>query len=94
MGTNYHFCPDVVKCEAQEGYVLRVWFEDGKVKDCDLSDIVERGVFRKLHNRTYFKLARVYQGFVKWGEVLDLAPEYLYEKGSEIDARDTRRCSV
>lgn len=76
-----HFCPDAVKVCVLEGYVLRVQFADGSVKDCDLSGLAEKGVFTRIKDTDFFRKAHAQDGAVVWDDDLDIAPEYLYDNG-------------
>lgn len=85
MGTSAHFCPDAVKVTPMDNYILRVEFEDGKVKDCDFTDHLDLGVFRKLRNKAFFSLAHASHGAIVWDDTLDCAPEYVYyDKGVDV----------
>ena len=73
-----HFCPDALKVTHVGDYVLEVEFADGSVKTCDFSDHLEKGVFRKLRDISFFKKAHVKDGAIVWDDTLDCAPEYVY----------------
>jgi hypothetical protein len=68
--------------EALEGYVIRVTFSDGAVKEIDLSeDLAEaRGVFVALRDPRIFSEAGINEvgGTVEWPGEIDLDPEVLY----------------
>ena len=76
-----HFCPDIIEVHALDGYVLRVKFADGVIKDCDLSSLTEQGVFTCLKNRDFFLKAHPQDGAIVWSDEIDIAPEFLYEHG-------------
>lgn len=65
-----------------EGYRLRLWFDDGKVGDVDLSHLVGAGpVFEAFADPEFFSRVRIEPvfGTVVWPGEIDLAPETLYE---------------
>jgi hypothetical protein len=68
--------------EALEGYVIRVFFSDGAVKEIDLSsDLAEaRGVFKALRDPHVFAEVQLNEtsGSVQWPGEIDLDPEVLY----------------
>jgi hypothetical protein len=68
--------------EAFEGYVIRVSFSDGAVKDIDMSgELAEaKGVFQALRDPKVFCQVRVNElnGAVEWPGEIDLDPEVLY----------------
>ena len=63
------------------GYILRLWFEDGSVKDFDCTELLDERVYSPLLNMSFFQQARALYGTVRWNEDIDIAPEYLYEHG-------------
>lgn len=76
----------VVKAvEPEENYTLVIDFVDGSKKRFDMKPIIDKGgVFAKLSDIDVFKTAHVDRDTVSWDEVLDIAPETLYEKGVAI----------
>jgi Protein of unknown function (DUF2442) len=65
-----------------EGYVVRVTFSDGAIKEIDLSEDLAnaRGVFVALRDPRIFSEVRVneFSGTVEWPGEVDLDPEVLY----------------
>lgn len=74
-----------VKCIGPNS--LRVWFDDGCVKDIDLVNELWGEVFEPLRDPEFFKQVFVNRetGTVEWPNGADLAPTFLYEKGAELD---------
>lgn len=67
---------------AEDDYILLIDFADGQRKRFDMKPIIARGgVFDRLKNKDYFKKAHVDRDTVSWDEVLDIAPESLYDRG-------------
>jgi hypothetical protein len=67
--------------EALDGYLIRVTFSDGAVKEVDLSDglAAARGVFLALRDPRMFAAVRISEsGAVEWPGEIDLDPEVLY----------------
>jgi hypothetical protein len=69
-----------------DDYRLRLWFNDGQVKDVELKDELHGEVFEPLKNYDLFKLAKVDPDTqtVAWPNGADFAPEYLYERGHPV----------
>ena len=67
-------------------YRLRLWFNDGQVKDVDLKDELYGEVFEPLKNQDLFKQVKVnpHTKTVEWPNGADFAPEYLYEMGQTV----------
>ena len=75
----------VVAVKPIENYVLLVDFIDGTKKRFDMKPIIDRGgVFDKLKEKEKFMTAHVDRDTVVWDDILDIAPESLYEKGEPI----------
>ena len=74
----FYECPDAINVTALDDYVLKVEFADGSVKTCDFSDHLNKGVFRKLRDVSFFRKAHAQDGAIVWDETLDCAPEHVY----------------
>ena len=62
--------------------MLLVDFVDGTKKRFDMKPIIAKGgVFNRLEDNEKFMTAHVDRDTVVWDDVLDIAPESLYEKG-------------
>lgn len=76
--------PEVISITAHADYLLTVTFANGEVRQFDARPYLDRGIFVRLKNIGLFKLARVEHGTVSWPGGLDIAPETLYLKSTEI----------
>ncbi|MBM4287996.1 MAG: DUF2442 domain-containing protein [Deltaproteobacteria bacterium] len=67
-------------------FCLRLWFNDGQVKDVDLKDDLYGEVFEPLQNQEFFQQVKVNPETktVEWPNGADFAPEYLSEIGQTI----------
>ena len=72
---------EIIKAEYISGYKLRLWFNNGAVKDVDLSDSLRGNVFVPLQDKEFFKRFSIRFNTIEWENGADFAPEYLYEKG-------------
>ena len=68
-------------------YSLEITFNNGHVKEVDLSEELYGEVFEPLRDQALFRQVYVSEetGTIEWPTGADLAPEYLYEKG--VDTR-------
>lgn len=64
---------------------LRVAFDDGSEKVVDLADELWGEVFEPLKDPAFFRRVRLNPetGTVEWPNGADLAPEFLYRRGTE-----------
>lgn len=76
----------VTKVTPLPGYRLRVEFDNGTVKEVDLSEELYGEVFEPLRADEFFKQAAVSPetGTVEWPNGADFAPEFLYRIGVEV----------
>ena len=67
---------------AEDDYVLLIDFADGKRKRFDMGPLIAKGgIFGRLNDINYFKRAHVDRGTVAWDDMVDIAPESLYNRG-------------
>jgi hypothetical protein len=65
-----------------DDYRLLVRFSTGEEKRIDISDLLDKPVFKPLKDFDLFKSVYVDYGTVVWRDGdIDIAPEYLYETG-------------
>ncbi|MGH7550311.1 MAG: DUF2442 domain-containing protein [Gemmatimonadota bacterium] len=78
----------IVHVEPRPGYRVKIRFEDGKIGEVDLSDLVGKGVFRAWKDPAEF--AKVYiddeSGTLAWPGGVDLAPDTLYREVAGVEA--------
>lgn len=69
-----------------EGYTLRVEFNDGSVKDVDLTGELYGEVFEPLKDSEFFRTVAVNPetGTIEWPNGADFAPEFLHERGTAV----------
>ena len=60
-------------------YTLLLTFENGEIKLYDASPLLEKKIYSRLKNLTFFLNAKVECGTVVWNDDIDIAPEHLYE---------------
>ncbi len=70
----------IVDAEALGGYVLRLTFSDGLVRELDLDGFLHGGVFDSLRDPTEFArvVVDVVAGTVSWPIGIDLDPDVLH----------------
>ena len=80
----------VTAVEYDSGYRLRVAFNDHTERLVDLTNHLEGEVFEPLKRIELFKTARLNSDLdtVVWDNGADMAPEFLYEVGVQIENRE------
>lgn len=76
----------VTSVEHIADHTIRVEFDDGSVKDVDLSGELWGEVFEPLRDVAYFRQGRLNPETrtIEWPNRADFAPEFLYEKGERV----------
>ena len=70
----------IIKAEAIKPYLIKVTFDDNKIKTIDLEPLLYGAYFEPLRNPELFKKVRVNQEIqtVEWPNGADFHPETLY----------------
>ena len=63
----------------QKDYKLLITFEDGSKKIYDARPLLQKALFKKLNNISFFMQAKAQYGTVTWDDDTDIAPEHLYD---------------
>lgn len=64
-----------------DDYRLLINFQDGENKTFDLFPYLDKGIFKDLKNKDYFKLVKNEGYFIKWPDDQDLSSDTLYIEG-------------
>ena len=70
----------VTDVEYKGEYTLKCVFNDGVIKQVDMSPILEAPVFRALKDKEQFRKFGLDET-IFWSNGADIAPEWLYEHG-------------
>jgi hypothetical protein len=73
---------EVKSVQATDDFRLVLKFSTGEDKVYSALSLIQEGVFKCLQDISLFKQAHVDYGTVVWNDVIDIAPEYLYENSS------------
>lgn len=75
----------VTQVEPREGFVLRLWFDDGSEKDVDVEWLLQGPIFDPVRNDPeFFRQVRVEGGTAAWPNGADMDPVVLH--GSALPA--------
>lgn len=77
----------VEKVEYMGEYKLKLTFSDNKVKMVDFSERLKnaKNMFLPLKDKAYFKMVKTDGSTIVWPNGLDLCPDSLYDKGTEVE---------
>jgi hypothetical protein len=70
----------VLSVTPKENHVLELKFNTGEMRLFDATPYLEKGVFKKLKDKTLFNQAYVAFDTVCWPGNLDISPDTLYDK--------------
>ncbi|MCL1823528.1 MAG: DUF2442 domain-containing protein [Oscillospiraceae bacterium] len=75
----------VKKVKATDDYKLFLEFSTGEQKIYDATDLIkEDNIFKQLNDISLFKQAHIDYETVVWNDIINIAPEFLYDKSIEI----------
>ena len=71
----------ISKIEPMAKYNLKVTFENGEVKACNIIQFMEKGAFKELYDESLFKGMKNTGFSVEWPNEIDLSSDTLYAIG-------------
>jgi hypothetical protein len=74
---------DVISAQYQDGYRIKIAFDDGSEGVADFSQYLGKGgVFEKFRDIEFFKAFKINRelGVITWNGEIDIAPETLYSQ--------------
>ena len=69
----------IKEVKALENYQILVTYNNGEKRIKDMKPYLEKGVFKKLKDKNFFKSVKVSYGTVSWGDEIDLCADSIYE---------------
>ncbi|MRI62446.1 DUF2442 domain-containing protein [Ornithobacterium rhinotracheale] len=81
---NTPFMLRIIYAKYIKDFVLRLTFNDGKIKDVDFSEIFNSERFAHLKKHDNFVQYALTYHTIEWYDGTDFTPEFLYEKGISI----------
>jgi len=73
----------IKKVETTDNYEIIVEFENGEKRIKDMKPYLDKGVFKSLKNKEFFKDVKIKFGTVCWGEDIELCADSIYEDSKE-----------
>lgn len=64
-------------------FTIKVVFENGEIKICDISQFMGKGAFKELKNESLFRRLRNTGFSVEWPNDIDLSSDTLYAIGKQ-----------
>ena len=76
--------PKIKDVKAQDDYMILLTFTNDESKLFDMKPYINKGFFKQLQDKTYFKTVRPFMGSVQWKNGQDLSPDTLYLDGESV----------
>ena len=70
--------PNIIDVKAQDDYQILLSFENGEKKVFDMKPYIDKGFFKQLQDKTYFKTVKHHFDSIQWANGQDLSPDTLY----------------
>lgn len=75
----------IVEVEVLSDYRLLLTFDDNVKKIKDMKPYLDKGVFKKLKDKEFFKNVKIAYGTISWDEEIDMCADSLYETSQTIE---------
>lgn len=69
----------VKEVQPKNDYTMLLTFADGSERVYNARPLLEKKLYSRLHNLSFFLAAKAECGTVVWNDDIDIAPEHLYE---------------
>ena len=76
--------PRVKDVKATDDYKLILTFTDDKVKIFDVTPYLDKGFFKQLKDKSYFKSVKPFMDSIQWQNGQDFCPDTLYSESKSI----------
>ena len=70
--------PRVKDAKATDDYKLILTFTNGEVKVFDVTPYLNKGFFKQLKDKSYFKTVKPFMDSIQWQNGQDFCPDTLY----------------
>ena len=74
----------IVEVKPIEDYKLLLTFDNNVKKIKDMKPYLDKGVFKKLKDKQFFKKVKISFGTITWGDEIDMCADSLYETSDSI----------
>ena len=76
---------EIIQVKPLENYNLLLVFENGERRIKDMKPYLEKGIFNKLKDETFFKKVSILYGAISWAGEIELCADSLYIDSEPID---------
>ncbi len=79
--------PRVKDVKPTDDYKLILTFTNDEVKVFDVTPYLDKGFFKQLKNKSYFKSVKPFMGSIQWQNGQDFCPDTLYLESKTAECR-------
>ena len=76
--------PRIKNVVPKKDYKLDLEFENGEIREFDITPYINKGIFKELRHREYFVRVKAYLGSIQWPNGQDFCPDTLYELSTSL----------
>lgn len=76
---------EIIDVQPLENYQLLLTFGNQEKRIKDMKPYLEKGVFKKLKNKTIFNKVKISYGTIYWEGDIDLCPDNLYKTSKVVE---------
>ena len=69
---------EIIEVKPLENYNLLLTFENGEKRIKDMKPYLEKGIFKKLKDKEFFKTVKILYGAISWNGEIELCADSLY----------------
>lgn len=70
--------PNITDVKPQDDYQILLTFDNGEVRIFDMKPYINKGFFKQLQDKNYFKTVKPHFDSIQWANGQDLSPDTLY----------------
>jgi hypothetical protein len=70
--------PNITDVKPQDDYQIQLTFDNGEVRIFDMKPYIDKGFFKQLQDKNYFKTVKPHFDSIQWANGQDLSPDTLY----------------
>lgn len=75
---------EIIEVQPLDDYQLLLTFDNYEKKIKDMKPYLDRGVFKELRDKKFFKNVKIAYGTISWDGRIDLCADELYESSRKV----------
>lgn len=75
----------IINVEVLEDYQLLLTFDNNEIRIKDMKPYLDKGVFTKLKDKSFFNNVRISFGTITWDEEIEICADSLYKTSKKVN---------